>query len=766
MNSSRRTFLKLSTTSLGGMLLSLNYPTLAADKSKVMPAWMNNSINSFVRIEPDGQIIIGARACEMGQGVKTALPMLIAEELDVPWSLVKVTQLDYGLSRNEEDGNLTKPFGNQNTDASATVRRSWNELRQIGARARYLLLKAAASKWQIEVDKLETSQAMVVHPDGNTLSYFELSHAAARLPLPEHYISLKKNEEFSIIGKPTPTTDANEIVRGQTVYGIDAEIEGSLVAVIERCPFFDGAVRSFDASRTLKLPGVHSVVEISAADNSDISVPTGKKHSDGIGGNIAAGIAVLAKDTWTALKGRRQLQIDWQPGPWKDDSSEALMQRAERALDEAAQISPRVEGNISEARKQAGKLIESRYFMPFLAHCAMEPLHASLEIGSDHALLVASIQVPDNASNIIHMMTGIPRENIEIRLPRLGGAFGRRISADYVAEAVKIARQVKRPIKLIWTREDDMQNDLYRPAGMHGMSATIDKHNKLSSWTHQVAATYRLFREPGLQGIGVNEWVSCHDPDAFPAGCVENFEASFSALEFGLRRGWWRGPLPTFVAFPIQSFVDEVAYAAGQDPLQFRLELLGKARQMPYRDMNFEDNRDPTIIDTGRLATVLRKVAAEIQYGRKLESGHGIGLAMHFVYGAYVAHAMEVSVLKGELKIHRCVCAVDLGQVLNPLGVEAQISGASIDGISTALGLEITVEEGRVKQSNFTDYPLLRLADAPDVEVHIIKSKHAAAGAGEMGIPTAAPALTNAIFAACGQRIYHLPVANQLAANL
>ncbi|NKB36966.1 MAG: molybdopterin-dependent oxidoreductase [Gammaproteobacteria bacterium] len=761
MDGSRRNFLKLSTTGLGGMLISLNYPGLAADANDVM----TTRINPFIRIEPDGQIVIGARACEMGQGVKTALPMLIAEELDVPWSMVRVEQLDYGLTRADVNGELTNVYGNQNTDASATVRRSWNELRQIGARARYLLVKAASVKWHIELDKLNTRQAMVVHPDGNTLSYSELSKVATNLSLPEYDIPLKKSEEFSIIGKSTQTADASEIVVGATVYGIDAEIPGSLVAVVARCPFFDGSVSTYDASHTLKLSGVHSVVEISGADKNDISLPGGKKHNDGIGSNLAAGIAVLADDTWAALKGRQKLKVDWLPGPWRNDSTEALMKRAGRALDEAAQISPRVEGNISQASKQAGKLIGSRYFMPFLAHCAMEPLHASLEIGSDHALLIASIQVPDNASNVIHMMTGIPREKIEIRLPRLGGGFGRRISADYIAEAVKIARQVDRPIKLIWTREDDIQNDLYRPAGMHGLSAAIDKHNNLSCWSHQVAATYRLFREPGLQGIGVNEWVSCHDPDAFPAGCVENFEASFTALEFGLRRGWWRGPLPTFVAFPIQSFIDEVAHAAGKDPLQFRLELLGKARQMPYRDMNFEDNRNPTVIDTGRLAVVLRKVTTEIKYGRKLKAGHGIGMAMHFVYGAYVAHAMEVSVIESQLKIHRCVCAVDLGQVLNPSGVEAQISGATIDGISTALGLEITVEEGRVKQSNFTDYPVLRLSDAPDVEVHIMKSTYAAAGAGEMGIPTAAPALTNAIFAACGQRIYRLPIANQLTSK-
>ena len=731
-------------------MVTVYLPDAVGDMEKTEPAWMRDAVQLFVRIEPAGEIVIGARACEIGQGVITALPMLIAEELDVPWSKVRVEQLPYGLVSADNDTGVDYKYGRQKSDGSATVQRGWDELRQIGAKARYLLVHAAAKRWQVNADLLRTRDAAVVHPDGRTLAYNELASFAREIPVPQGPLPLKPADHFTIIGQPTPTVDCREMVTGRTQYGIDGDIPGSVVAVVTRCPYFEGTLAGYDATATRRVPGVRDVIEIPAPD-----------LDAGVRQNLAAGVAVVADDTWSALKGKRALKINWQPGPWANDSTAALERRGLAALDQEGEM-PRRDGDMRKAHEQAAKSIEATYFMPFLAHCTMEPMHANLHLRDNSALLIASLQVPDNASKMIHAMTGIDRLNIDIRLPRAGGSFGRRIGTDYVAEAVHIARAVNKPIKLIWTREDDLQNDLYRPAGLHAMSATLDSNNRLTGWSHRVAATYRLFREPGLRLLGVNEWVGCLDPDAFPAGCVPNFEASFMPLEFGLARGWWRGPLPTFTAFAIQSFVDEVAHAAGVDPLEFRLRLLGDPREMDYRDMNFQDNRKPTKIHTGRLANVLKRAAKTIGYGRTLANNRGIGVAVHFVYGAYAAHAMEVSVTDGRLKIHRCVCAVDLGLVVNPLGVEAQMMGGTIDGISTAMHSEITVKEGKVQQTNFPDYPMLRMADAPDVEVEIVKSDYRPSGAGEMGIPTAAPALTNAIFSATGKRIYRLPISDQL----
>lgn len=734
---SRRSFLQLSATAIGGLVLNVSLPGRAgAFADKQSGPWV------FVRIEPGKPIVIGARGAEIGQGVKTSLPMLIAEELDVDWSQVRVEQLPFELVPAETEQGIAGKYGPQGAGGSTSIPDGFEELRQVGAKLRRTLLEAAAERWQLDADQLSTRSGTVVHPDGRTLPYADLAERAAVMPLAGEPLPLKSPADFRIIGKATRVADCKDIVTGTAAYGIDGRIKGALVAMIARCPFFEGGIESLDDSDALKVPGVRHVVRIPGPD-----------PDKGLVNNLAAGVAVVADDTWSAKKGRDALKVKWSPGPWSDDSSAALEQRALRALNDSGEPA-RVDGDFVGAKSKAARVIESDFNMPFLAHCTMEPQNALIDLRDDSALLIASMQSPGGASRMISSMTGIDRLKIKVEMPRAGGGFGRRLENDFVAEAVLVAKAVKKPVRLIWSREDDMQNDWYRPSGVHRLTATLDDDGNLTGWSHRGAASDRRFRLPHFSDA--EPWIACLDPDAFPAGCVDNYQSDFIPLEFGLARGWWRGPLPTFVAFAIQGFMDEVAAASGQDPLAFRLKLLGEPREMAYGG-----HGGPTI-HTGRLASVLKRAADEIGYGRKLPDGHGIGLAMHFVFGGYTAHAIEASVENGKPIVHRCVCVTDVGQVVNPLGIEAQMMGGTIDGLSTALGLEITVRDGKIEQSNFPDYPLMRMADAPDVEVHILRTDFTPSGAGEMGIPTAAPALTNAIFAATGKRIRRLPIGNQL----
>jgi isoquinoline 1-oxidoreductase beta subunit len=708
-----------------------------------LPPAASQPLGSFVRIEPDGRIVIGARGCEIGQGVRTSLPMLIAEELDVPWSAVTVEQLDYSLVPGAGASAPVPRYGAQFAGGSTSIRDGWYELRQVGARARWLLLEAAGNEWHEPPDRLRTHEAEVLHPDGRTLSYAQLARRAASIAPPPQDVPLKDKSAYHIIGRPTRVADGRDIARGTARYGIDAAVPGALTALIARCPYFDGALARVDDSRARQVPGVRQILTIE-----------GPKTGAPIERNLAAGVAVLADDFWSARRGREALRIEWTPGPGAKDSSVALEQRALAALEGHGKIA-RQDGDLEAARSHAARVIECTYIEPFLAHATMEPPAALIDLRGKRALLIASLQSPGGASNLVSALTGIARTDIDIQLPRSGGGFGRRLSNDYVAEAVLVAQKAGQPVKLVWTREDDLQNDFYRPFGVHRLSASLDAAGKVTGWAHRVAATARKYRAADMEDDP--DWVGCVDPDGFPAGCIDNYLAEFLPVDFHLARGWWHAPLPTFAAFPVESFLDEVAIAAHEDPLALRLALLGSPRELDYRD-----HGGPKV-HTGRIAGVLREAARLIGYGRKLPPRHGIGLASHFTHGGYAAHAMEVAVSEaGELEVVRCVCAADVGLIVNPLGAEAQFMGATLSGLSAALHLQITVKDGRIEQSNFPDYPLLRMAAAPEVEVFLIDSSFPPTGAGEIGIPPAAPALVNAIFAATGKRLRRLPVANQL----
>ena len=738
----RREFLKVSLTSSGALLLVPAF-VREAPAADAPPAGPANPLGVYVRIEPDNRVVIGARCPEIGQGVKTSLPMILAEELDVAWVQVVVEQLPLGVVIKAGSPPAWK-WGPQGAGGSTSVSTAWGDLRQVGAQGRWLMRAAAAKRWNTNLTEVRTDAGFVIHSDGRRASYGELAARAVALQLPVEPLPLKSPGEYRIVGRPQRVVDAVDIVTGRARYGLDVREPGALVAVIARCPYFDGDIERFDDSAAKRVPGVRAVV-----------VVPGPKPGEPITANLATGIAVVADDTWSALKGREALQVTWRQGPHAAESSASLDAQCAKLLAGEGRV-VRNDGDFDAVRSAARRVVEARYRVPFVSHCPLEPQNAFVHVEKDRARVVAPVQMPSGAARAVVAVTGLPREAVQVEMTRVGGGFGRRLTADYVAEAAIVSKLTGSPIRLVWTREDDLQHDFFRPFGHHQLIAALDEGGRVTGWTHRLASASKHYRRPDVKPEDL--WMPELYPDDFPARLVPNLRLEWFDVQSGIARGSWRAPAHTANAFVVQSFLDEVAHAVRRDPLALRLEMLGEDREFDYAQ-----HGGPKF-STARLRGVLQKVAKEIGWGRKLPPRRGLGLAAHFTFGGYAAHAMEVEVTRdGDLRFHRVVCAVDVGQPVNPLGIQAQMEGGTIDGLSTALNLETTIEGGRVVQRNFADFPLMRMAEAPErIEVHIVPSAVSPVGCGEMGIPTAAPALTNAIFAACGVRLRNLPIREQL----
>ncbi len=738
----RRHFLKASATLAGGLVLGVSLPGRGEEKSGSVGEPAGPHLAYLVQIEPDGKIIIGATGSEMGQGVKTSLPMIVAEELDVEWDSVTVEQMPLGIKRDSE-GNLAWLHVSQGAGGSTSVSEGWQPLREAGATARQLILQAASERWGVPMGALTTDRGVVIHTaSGRRAGYGEFAAAASALPLPENPPALKATENFRIVGRSQRVVDAEAIVTGQAEYGIDASMPGQVYASVEHCPFRDGSVASFDDKAARRVPGVIDIVPIEGPAPDEFFTV------------LAAGVAVVADSTWAAFQGRAALDIKWHPGPHADESTASLREQMRQALERPGQV-VLDDGDVQAAFAAADDSLAADYFVPYVSHAPLEPQCCVVHVRDDGADVIAPTQSPSGASRMVNRLTGLDRMAINVHISRLGGGFGRRLTVDYVAEATLISMAVKRPVKLQWTREDDLKHDFYRPCGLHRLSASLDDRGRLTGWRHQLASPSKYYRRPNVEADKM--WEAELYPDDPPRRLLPNVQLQYYSMQSGVPRGSWRAPAHYANAFAVQSFLDELAHRAGQDPLAYQLELLGESRELPY-----EQHGGP-VFDPGRLAGVLKLAAAKADWGKPLAGSQGRGIAGHFTFGGYAAYVVDVTVAAGELRIDRVVGAIDCGLAVNPNGVIAQMESGVHDGISTALRLEITLEEGRIQQDNFHNYRLASLRDAPRVvETYIVDSPHPPSGVGEPPISPLAPALTNAIFAATGQRIRELPIGEQL----
>jgi isoquinoline 1-oxidoreductase beta subunit len=710
-NLGRREFLRTSATFCGGLCIAAYVPELGAGARELAAAGPGVfAPNAFVRIAPDETVTVISNHSEMGQGIYTSLPMLLNEELEADWSKIKVEAAPVDPAYNHT------VFGVQMTGGSTTTPSEWERFRKMGAMARIMLIQAAAEKWSVPAESCRTEKGFVVHAaSGKRASYGSLAEAASQRKPPQD-IPLKDPKTFTLIGKSRKRLDTPSKVNGTAQFGLDVRLPGMVYAVVARPPVFGGKVSSVDSGEALKIPGVRAVEQ------------------------IPSGVAVVADRYWSAKLGRDKLKISWEDGPNAGLSSSKMTEDFSKTSAAPGNVARKV-GDPQAALSVSAKTITAEYGVPYLAHAMMEPLNCVVDLRADSCELWTGTQFETIDRLNAAKVAGLPPEKVKVNTTLLGGGFGRRANpvSDFVVEAVYVAKIAKVPVKIVWTREDDLAGGWYRPKWHDRFAAGLDADGNPVAWTHTIVGQ-SIMAGTAFEGFAIKDGVDSTSVEgaADILYGIPNLQVDLHSPKVGVPVQWWRSVGHSHTGFSVESFVDEVAHAGKKDPCELRRKLLAK---------------EP------RMLAVLNLVAEKAGWGKPLPQGVGRGIATHFSFDSYVAQVVEASVEKnGNVKVHRVVCAVDCGRTVNPDIVKAQMEGGIVFGLTAALKTEITIENGRVQQKNFHDYQMLRMFESPAIEVHIVPSEGAPTGVGEPSVPPVAPALVNAIFAATGKRVRSLPI--------
>ncbi len=723
---SRRDFIKGIGLATGALVIGLNTTTGLA---KIVQGSQLNKIspNIWITLYKNGETHLIAHRSEMGQGIRTSLVAILADEMEADLSRVVIQQ-----------ATGDKKYGNQNTDGSRSIRTFGTTLRTAGASVKELLIQAAAKTWQLPVNECYAESHYVYHKNSNKkIFYGDLIEQAKTLELPQKP-TLKKKSEFKYIGTDLDNLDNHLFVTGKAVYGVDTSIDGMVYASIQRTPVMDGVLKSLDKTETLKFPGVIDVVEIKGTKGAPLFNPL-------------AGVAVIASNSWAAEQGKLRLKLEWDEGEHNQHNSEQYKEKlfasvkkkgkSYRSEGDAYKI---FTGNKTNTKK---KTVEALYYLPYLAHAPLETPAALAWVQADKCEVWASTQTPQNARTLVAKELGFKEEQVTINVTFLGAAFGRKSKPDYVVEAAKLSKHLNKPVKVFWSREDDIKHDYYHSVSAQYHQASIDENNHVDAWLHRsdfppIGSTFNsAARGPGS---GLSQAATTIPYD------IKNVQVEAGDAQAHVRIGWLRAVYSVFHGFSTNCFVDELAHHRNIDPLQNQLELIGPDRVLPF-NKEFEFN-------TARLKKVLTTAAKNANWGKKLPKGHGMGIAVQYSFYSYIAQVVEVSVIAGKLKVHNINTCIDCGLVANMDAVTNQMQGAGIFGLSLAMYGEITAKNGKIEQSNFHDYKLLRMKDAPNIDVEVLVTDNPSTGVGEPAVPPLAPALCNAIFAASGQRYRELPL--------